>query len=344
MKKFIIKFVLFCLPFILSVVLFSYLDLFKVLRDYNDYYHENPIMINRGVVCVKTLEKYRKEQRFDSFIFGNSRSQAFKCESWAKYLQSNAVPFHFDAYSESVYGLSKKVEYLDAKGDKIKNALVVVDRDLLTRTMSKDGYLYTLPPSISNENPIKFYMEFYKAQMNLRFNVAYFDYFLFGKYRNYMKTYIRNSKYWDTANPINCDIFYGKEKHIETDYDGYYNYLISMGVFYKRPKESISSCNVSDLEITQLKIIKKVFSKHGTKYKILVSPMYDQIPLEKEQLTLLKDIFGDENVYDFSGVNEYTQSIYNYYETSHYRPHVADRILESIYSSKTENLVYLKSR
>ncbi len=59
--------------------------------------------------------------------------------------------------------------------------------------------------------------------------------------------------------------------------------------------------------------------------------MYDQIPLEKEQLNLLYDIFGKENVYDFSGKNEFTESVFNYYENSHYRPHVAAEIMDIIY-------------
>jgi len=40
---------------------------------------------------------------------------------------------------------------------------------------------------------------------------------------------------------------------------------------------------------------------------------------------------GKKNVYDFSGKNKLTTPIGNYYETSHYRPHVANKIMELIY-------------
>jgi hypothetical protein len=48
-------------------------------------------------------------------------------------------------------------------------------------------------------------------------------------------------------------------------------------------------------------------------------------------LRYLTNLFGKENVYDFSGINEYTESIYNYYENSHYRPYVADEIMKKLY-------------
>jgi hypothetical protein len=54
-------------------------------------------------------------------------------------------------------------------------------------------------------------------------------------------------------------------------------------------------------------------------------------PLEKKQLDLLYDIFGEENVYDYSGVNTITNEISNYYEASHYRVHIADAILKEMY-------------
>jgi hypothetical protein len=45
----------------------------------------------------------------------------------------------------------------------------------------------------------------------------------------------------------------------------------------------------------------------------------------------LQKVFGNNNVFDYSGVNDYTNSIYNYYEASHYRPVVGRQILEAVY-------------
>jgi len=78
-------------------------------------------------------------------------------------------------------------------------------------------------------------------------------------------------------------------------------------------------------------VIKNIFEKHNTKYQIIISPVYDQVPLEKQQIEQLELIFGEKHIYNFSGKNQFTESIHNFYETSHYRPHVANEILRIVY-------------
>ena len=41
--------------------------------------------------------------------------------------------------------------------------------------------------------------------------------------------------------------------------------------------------------------------------------------------------YGAENVYDFSGINEFTEDYHNYYEAGHYRPLLGNKLLERIY-------------
>ena len=41
--------------------------------------------------------------------------------------------------------------------------------------------------------------------------------------------------------------------------------------------------------------------------------------------------YGAENVYDFSGINEFTKDYHNYYESGHYRPSLGNKLLERIY-------------
>ena len=49
------------------------------------------------------------------------------------------------------------------------------------------------------------------------------------------------------------------------------------------------------------------------------------------ELPLMQEIFGKENVYDFSGINEFTEDYHNYYEAGHYRPLLGNKLLERIY-------------
>lgn len=331
MKKFLKKIFRLALPVMFLVCLVMYIDFFKIFG-FQDYYATQKVGLNREMVTTTTFNNFRAKEKFDSFIFGSSRSQAFKCENWKPYLDTIAKPFHFDASGDGVWGISKKVQYIDELGDSIKNALVVIDREGLGITYPRSGHLFVSMPCVSKLSKVDYYSNFLRASLNPKFLIAYSDYSLFGTYRGYMGHLIRNSKYENLTNKRNCDIWYGYDKEIKVDSLGYYNSLIEKEVFYPRPKPDFVKCPVTSEEIVLLKNIKRIFSKHKTKYKIVISPIYDQIPMEKEQLELLEEIFGKQNIYNFSGKNEFTNAISNYYETSHYRPHVANKIFDFIYS------------
>jgi hypothetical protein len=59
--------------------------------------------------------------------------------------------------------------------------------------------------------------------------------------------------------------------------------------------------------------------------------MYDQIYFNQFDLKKLTDIFGAENVYDFTGQNEFTSDIANYYDNYHYKPLCSSKILQKVY-------------
>ena len=85
-------------------------------------------------------------------------------------------------------------------------------------------------------------------------------------------------------------------------------------------------------KVNSLKGIRELFDKHHTNYRIVVSPLYDQIKLNPKDYKILCEIFGSQYVYDFSGVNNWTEDYHNYYEPSHYLPSVASEIMKQIYS------------
>lgn len=334
MKKFLSKIIVLTIPVIILILLVTWMDFFKIFG-FQDYYATQTIGLNREMITTKTFNHYRERENFDSFIFGSSRSQAFKCKNWKSFLPDNAKPFHFDASGEGIWGISKKVEYIDELGDTIKNALVVIDRDVLKVTYLRDGHLFISMPNVSKSSKFDYYSAFLKASLNPKFLIAYLDYSIFKTYREYMGHLINHNKYDHIVNNMNCDIWYGVNKEIQNDSLGYYRKQLDKGVFYERPLPEIAECAVTQEEIDQFNTIKAVFNKHNTNYKIVIGPTYDQAPMEKEQLKLLEHVFGKENIYNFSGNNEFTEPISNFYETSHYRPHVANQIMELIYDSKT---------
>ncbi len=330
MRKFLNRIFIFLIPSLIFVIAVIWLDFFKIFG-FQDYYAKQNVSLNRGMITTSTFNHYRQKDKFDAFIFGSSRSQAFKCGHWVPYLEDDVNPFHFDAAGEGIWDISKKVEYIDDLGDTIKYALVILDRTLLQITYPRTGHLYIAMPSVSKSSTTDYYAAFFNAAFNPKFLLAYFDYAIFKTHRDYMGNLIKRNKHDYVVNSKTCDIWYGWDKEIELDSMDYYKKRRDQGVFYDRPTKNKFECPITPEESEQLKSISEIFKKHKTKYKIVISPIYDQIPLEKEQLTLLASLFGEENIYNFSGKNQFTDSIYNYYETSHYRPLLANKILSIIY-------------
>ena len=80
--------------------------------------------------------------------------------------------------------------------------------------------------------------------------------------------------------------------------------------------------------------IMEMLHRHGTSVRIIISPDYDQKELHPDDREILQNIFGEENVYDFSGINEFTKDYHNYYEAGHYRPLLGNKLLERVYKDQ----------
>ena len=331
MKKFLKNVTLFFIPFAIVVCIIIYVDIFKAFREYDDYYKNNFVTLNRELVCTNVFNKNREKEKFDSFVFGNSRSRVFRVQEWKTYLDKDVVPFHFDASGDGVYGVANKVKYIDEVGDTIKNALIILDREFLVTTHNREGHLFISPPCLSKESKLRYYLEFMKASIDFKFLYAYIDFSIFKTHKEYMGRLINTTKYSHASDNVNCDWKYGYEQQIKEDSIEFYGPLMKQGVFYDRKNHKKNTCRISELEIKQLKEIKAVFTRHHTNYKLIIAPIYDQIEMDKEQLDLLNEVFGAATIYNYSGVNKFTIPIGNYYETSHFRPRVASEILKEVY-------------
>lgn len=333
-----IKFLL--LPLIVVTILigiYIYMDPFKVLKNYDVYYDNNEnyrVPLNQGYVSTMNFVNQNKEINYNSFIFGNSRSIFYHVDEWKLFLPENSIPYHFDASDESLWALYKKVEFINQYNNTINNALLVIDYSVLSQvsTQADGGHLFIIPPIlINNKNYFKFHYTFVKSFLSPKFIYSYFDYLLSGKLKPYMKSF----GFIDDR-IITYDKIYNE---IQFNYD---EYLISMNkfytperkfIFYERDTltQRISEKIISEKQIYILNKLQLIFQNHNTDVKIIISPLYDQLQLHGEDVDVLKRIFGENNVFDFSGINTITNDYTNYYETSHYRPHVASEILNKIY-------------
>jgi hypothetical protein len=326
---------LFLLPIIILLILYIIFDPFKVIKKYDSYYVSDAVQgvaINRGYVSTSTFENNYSTFNYDSFIFGNSRSIFYEIADWKHYIDANSHCFHFDASEESLYGIYKKIKYLDVKNVNIKNVLFILDYTTLGQiTPLQNSHLVMISPQLEeNKNIIPFQIPFIRAFFTPKFMISYFDYKISGKVKKYMKNIGDRPLHYELAtNEMSFPQF---EKFIES---GEYYTPERMKVFYNRDSiQSFSPVVIEEKQKQFLIKIKDIFIKNKTNYKIIINPLYDQKKLNAIDLAYLELLFGSNNVFDFSGINKLTNDYSNYYEDSHYRPHVAREILKSIYENK----------
>ncbi len=339
----IFQFALYALfPFLIAIGFYAYYDPFKVLYDYDSLYLDNgitPVAINQDYVSTTTFIKNNDSLQFNSFVFGNSRSTFYQFSEWKKYLERDAVCYHFDASGEALWAINKKLEYIDKQGNQIKNVLLILDYTTLEKDQPKKGnHLGIISPAlVDNDNFLEFHFTFLKAFLSPDFLYAFSDYKISGKIKPYMveKSLLDNRprNYNSRNNEIRFD-------HYENliDSNEYYT-KERMSSFYKRDttKDRFSDKTVFESQIELLENIRSIFQKHETSVKVIINPLYDQKRLVKSDLEHLNKIFGDKNVFDFSGRNKFTNDYRNYYEYSHYRPHVASDIMNIIYQGQFIN-------
>lgn len=340
MRKFTINLFNFSLiwliPLIILGITYLLLDPFKVIKTYQSFYDLNAkgwVGLNKDYISTKTFENNSKKINYNSFIFGNSRSMFYQISDWKKHLPDKSSCFHFDASGEALYAINKKIEYINKQGFKIENVLLVLDKTTLKQDKPKSGHLFIITPTlVNNANVFDFHKTFFLAFLHPQFLYAYLDFQISGVVKPYMK-----EKNLIDDRPRKHDLL---TNEIQFDYfenlaliNKYYT-KNRLSDFYERDSiEKFSTKSIDKNHKLILTNIQSIFKKHNTNLKIVISPLYDQKKLDKTDLAYLKNLFGAQNVFDFSGINEFTNDYRNYYESSHYRPHVARKIMEKIYAN-----------
>jgi hypothetical protein len=170
-------------------------------------------------------------------------------------------------------------------------------------------------------------LEFLQAFATPDFLFPYLKYRITGNVEPDMKRMNPHGRIRDSKNN---DAFNPREKQIEQEGEAYWK---------NRKKEfperdgtaTIAEPAIFHRQRMVLDEIMEVLRRHGTSIRVLISPDYNQKKLHPDDREILQGIFGKENVYDFSGINEFTEDYHNYYEAGHYRPLLGNKLLERIY-------------
>ncbi len=322
------KILLILLPLFIMLAVYLAFDPFEVIYTYKHHYNDPRVNYNWDYNQTETLIQNYTDRKYDSFIFGNSRSIAFFTSDWCRFIDSPRI-LHYAAMNESLYGIHRKFLFLSRRHMPIRNALIILDAQLMSMPFNSSGLLFIKHPKISGENPLDFHLTFFRSFIEMPFFIGYLDYKLTGKVRQPFTKMLGECLQYD---PVSGDKFNAKlEKSIAENREKYYKNLSS--VFYPRDlSKHYTAPVIQKIQLAYLKDIGKILAENRTDYRIVISPNYDQQYLSREDLACLREIFGTSRVYDYSGINRFTQDKHNYYENSHYRPVVARQILAEIYA------------
>ncbi len=337
MKHYLLKLLLFLSPILIIVATYVISDPFMVIWHYDEYYPADKVVTtNRGFVSTSIFKNQNDTCNYDSFIFGNSTSLSYHVDKWQQYIGKDTHCFHFDAIFGSVVGMNLKVKFVDKQGANIKNALVILDPLIIGKNLfQSQSHLTMQPPALTgNQNFWKFHWVHFQSFLNPKFIKAYFDYKFTGKFKPYMDKVLNGIHVMDH----NCITNELKESNWEQ--------LIANGKYFTpercaafKDKQYPDSTDVAHIDGKKRKMfteIANIFKRHHTRFKVVISPFYDQIRINPADLHFYQSVFGKENVYDFSGVNKWNIDYHNYYDSVHYRPVVASEIMRIIYSESSE--------
>ncbi|MFL5753987.1 MAG: hypothetical protein ACJ76F_11315 [Bacteroidia bacterium] len=323
MRRLIVRVVILLGPFLLIAVFFFAADPMRII-----YAYPSPVikgvLMNDRLFQARYLEKHFDE--YHSFILGSSRSKSFKTYEWKKYSKADSC-FHLGVNDETLYGLTKKLCYLNEKGVRLSHVLLVLDHRLLSMDKNQDAHIFREYPSVSGESRAEFYKRFVIGFFKPAFLRAYLDWQLHHEYKAYMKNYIFKEHF--EYIPVTGDINYIEyENEIRKDSARYYERI--KGQFYVRDPEA-SLPALSQQGKLMLQGVSKLFGAQHTDLRIVITPNYDQAKLSRADLFFLEKTFGKEKVFDYSGINEMTKDVGNYYEEKHFKPYIASRIIKEIY-------------
>ena len=339
LRGFLRSLTIFASPFVVLLMLYLLLDPFKVVWSYDSYYPTNVaggVSLNPGYVATQNFRQRVDSEHYDSFILGNSRSIYYPISAWQEMIGSESRCYHFDAASESLLGIWQKLRFIEQSGCSIRHLLWVTDASLLAKTDCDHWHLCESAPALTNyRNALYFNWYSFKAFISPKFLAAYLDYLSFHQLRPFMlkESLLTEDMFCYDAIGNECD-FQPLEQMIA---EGKYYPAERMKVFEGRQfPDSISPSVIGTEQQVLLDSIATLLARQETDVQIVISPLFDQIRLNPQDVSALTKRFGERCVHDFSGPNEWNRDFKNYYEASHYRRPVAIDILRKIQESRQE--------
>lgn len=325
-------------PLLLLAAVYFVTDPYKTLRPFSLTYFD---ITNRDYLSSELYVRNYPEQAYDSFVFGSSRGGGINTYHWKKYLPEGSKQFLFQAWSETIAGVEQKIFYIDKHQGVIRNALILIDipgsfakPQLPTQALSIKDPRFSGQPRWAYQAILLFdflqkpseWVRAVKSQLHPHRPAVVFD-------------VISND--WDKGNR-SVDV------NVIPSQDSLRNLSrTARAAFFKNYVDNpdvvvpASGSLIDDSLIKSMRHISEVFHRHDTDFRIIVTPGYRyQFPtISSRDLDILKSVFGEESVFDFSGRLDMTSDYNNFADPNHFGSRIGWQIIEEIYNPDYNKLI-----
>jgi hypothetical protein len=331
MKRFIVTVLCFCtIPVLLLVVVFCITDPYRTIHKFNP---SNSYDDLREYVSTELFLRNNSKQHYNAFIFANSKAAAISTYLWKSLIGDNVRPFLFQAWSEDIEGIQQKVDFVNYSGNELDYVLILIDPSSFPAVPNRNDLIHLRHPLLSGQSKIGFEIDVFKNYIQKP-----------SQWVRSILLFVEGDK-----TPLVCDT-------ITNDVFGYYADIWDEELQQDSLKgctqitresfiEDVSHLGDADIEIGEpiitayyeslLRHIKAIFDTQQSQYKILIMPsyIYKSKLFNVKDLSLLNEIFGEKNVYNYFQKNEYTTD-YNYYiDPGHPGLLAGSMILREIYNT-----------
>ncbi len=332
MKRFLIRVLLsVAIPVLCLAGIYVVTDPYKTLKPFSLTYFNST---NRDYLSTELFLKNYPGQKYDSYIFSSSKGCGLNTYHWKKYLPEGASQFLFQAWGETVTGIEQKIDYIDTHGYDIDNVILLLDfPSTFAEKQNPTEAMSIKHPEFSGRSRLLHQMIlFYDfCQKPSQWIIACRTHF---KHKSPAVTFDPVSNDWEKGNALadlsvppakdslkNCSL---KSKRVFLhDYYGSHEGL----------PERYGPMVDPDFQ-KQFLHIKDIFDRHHTAYKVIISPViYGTAPsASEEDIKVLKKIFGNGNVFHYSGKNYLTEDYNNFSDPNHFGLWAGWHIIEDIFN------------
>lgn len=329
------------IPLLMLAVVYCVTDPYKTLRPFSLTYFDST---NRDYLSSELFVLNYPEQQYDSFIFGSSRGCGINTYHWLKYLPEGSKQFLFQAWSETITGIDQKVTYIDEHHIDLNNAIVLID---IPGSFSKPQLT---TDALSIKDP-----RFSHQARWVHQSVLFFDFLQKpSQWVRAIKALLRPQAPYVGFDDVSNDWSRSNRDRDLTcipERDSLEN-LSSVARatfirdFVNNPDVVLPSSKnlIDDSLLRVLNHIHDVFLRHDTDFRVIITPgyCYKYPPISSHDLGILQSVFGEENVFNFSGRRDLTSDYNSYSDPNHFGLRIGWQMIEEMYNPGYSELTELE--